>query len=103
MYKIQIDHMQTEIPETTNTGLAHSALRVHIVPDLGSDKEILSGDDSLSLYPFQHLTDAVLILIDRRAVNQSVAGADPAVHRFRNLPRVIFIRTEGSQSHRLPG
>ncbi len=63
---------------------------MHVIPDLGCDKEFFSFDDAFLHGLLENLTDQVLIAINGSTVKQAVADTDrpgnSIAHLFRGEP-----------------
>ena len=97
--KIQVQAGKPQVCQAFFAGFQHLSFSVHVVPDLGGDKQFFPGYFLFGEKPFQHPADFLFVLIDRGTVNQSVAGFNGAVDRFGDGGGIVFIGTEGADSH----
>ncbi len=96
--KIQVQAGKPQIRQTLPAGLQHLSFPMHVVPYLGGDKQLFPLHHLFREKPLQNPADTFFILINRRAVNQTITVFHRPVNRFRNRFRVL-IRAEGSKSH----
>ena len=68
---------------------------VHIIPDLGGNKEFLPLHCSLFHEAAEDLSDFLLIHVDRGAVDQAVPRPDRPVNRIGNGLGAVFVGSEG--------
>ena len=99
MHEIQIKILQTQILQALLAGGKDLPFSVHVIPHLGSDKQILAPDYVLCEKTAEYRADLLFILIDRRTVNQTVAVLYGTVYCLGNGFGIVLIRSESSQAY----